>query len=51
MQDFNRVEPELILMWRAVCDVVADSSSAVLGEAPRTVIPQADVVEFSDAES
>lgn len=37
--DLHRVEPELILMRRAECDMIGNTASAVLGEVPRAVVP------------
>ena len=46
----HRVEPKLVLMRRAVGDVVRHAAAAVGLEIPRAVVPQADMVEILDAE-
>lgn len=46
----HRVEPELVLVRRAECDLVTDTPCAVCAEISRAIVPETDVVEVLDIE-
>ena len=46
--DLNRIKPELVCVWRAESNIIADTTATIRLEGPVAVVPQMNVVKVLD---